>query len=156
MDPRASRTEDSKLPRIVRRLALAVLPRQYHVAARYHYRRIFGTLDDEIHLLRDLAGDRRTAIDIGANLGVYTYVLSQLCRRVEAFEPVPEYADLLRSFHSRSVHVHQVALSSHPGTQQLFFAGNGNAVDRGRGSLSPMEPSGSFIETRVPMNEPEG
>jgi FkbM family methyltransferase len=77
------------------------------------------------------------AVDVGANLGVFTYALWRLGCQVEAFEPVPEYAAGIRAFDARRIQVHQVALSAGSGDAQLQFPREGGVVDLGRGSLSP-------------------
>ena len=124
------------LPKSLRWLALAVVPRRYHLPLRYHYRRWFHKLEPEFRFLRTLVGNAQTAIDVGGNLGIYTYALSKLCRRVEVFEPVPSYAHLLRQFGAPEVRVHQAALSSRDGVMRLHFAKAGDHPDLGRGTLS--------------------
>jgi FkbM family methyltransferase len=137
------------VPRGLRQLVLSVLPRRYHLPLRYYYRRWFHTLDPEFRFLTRLVGRGQTAVDVGGNLGVYTYALSKLCRRVEVFEPVSLYADLIRAFPAPNVRVHEVALSSQVGTQRLYFAREAGLVDMGRGSLSPLDPGSDSLETRV-------
>ena len=73
-------------PRLVRRLLLQVVPKRYHLPLRYHYRRWRGTLDQEAALLKEMVNPGGTALDVGANVGVYTYLLWRLCARVEAFD----------------------------------------------------------------------
>jgi FkbM family methyltransferase len=129
-------TDRSWLLRTARRVALQVVPQRYHLPLRYHYRRLVGRLDQEMRYLPELVGAGRTAVDVGANVGLYTYALSRLCRRVEAFDPLAENAAAIRAFGSPRVRVHQTALSSASGTRRLYFARAGAVVDRGQGSLS--------------------
>ena len=136
-------------PRLVRRLLLQVVPKRYHLPLRYHYRRWRGTLDQEAALLKEIVNPGGTALDVGANVGVYTYLLWRLCVRVEAFEPIPEYADVIRAFGAPNIGVHQVALSSASGTRKLYFAREQGVTDLGRGSLSPPESREDLIEVPV-------
>lgn len=129
-------SDRSWLLRSARQVALRVVPRRYHMPLRYHVRRLAGRLDKEMRFLPVLVGAGQTGVDIGANLGVYTYALSHLCARVEAFEPLPEYAGSIRAFGSPRIRVHETALSSATGTRPLFFARAGAVIDRGQGSLS--------------------
>lgn len=76
--------------------------------------------DPEIALLPRLIARSRRVIDIGANRGVYTWWLSRLAREVESFEPNPRLADWLAAAAVHNVTVHQVALSDHTGTAELF------------------------------------
>ncbi len=52
-----------------------------------------------------------TAIDIGANQGVYAYALAGIANRVVAFEPNPDYAFFARWMLRGRAEVHEVALS---------------------------------------------
>lgn len=88
-------------------------------------------------------------MDVGANLGVFTYALWRLGCQVEAFEPVPEFAARIRVFGRHRIQVHQVALSAAAGVARLAFPREGSVVDLGRGSLSPPEKRTDQIE--VPL-----
>lgn len=71
-----------------------------------HY--LYG--EPELRLLRRVCPPGRTAVDVGANIGTYTYFLRRICRQVYAYEPNPELAARLRRVFS-DVHVRNVALS---------------------------------------------
>lgn len=91
-----------------------------------------------------------TFIDIGANIGQYTLIASDLvggCGRVHAFEPHPEvFRDLRENVQANSfvcpqdselstnIELHQLALSEKEGNAQLFFGHSNNA---GANSLRP-------------------
>jgi FkbM family methyltransferase len=99
--------------------ALEWLPKRLHLPARFLYHRVRGTLEPEMFLLPGLIAGDRTAIDVGANWGCYTYYLSKFCRRVEAFEPIPSCAESIRTFRGWNIRVHAVALSSVDGWREL-------------------------------------
>ena len=44
----------------------------------------------ELHLLPRIVPAHKIAIDVGANKGVYTHLLSRICPHVEAFEANPK------------------------------------------------------------------
>ncbi|NEO31206.1 MAG: FkbM family methyltransferase [Symploca sp. SIO3C6] len=101
---------------------LNLCPEQLIVPLRFHYWQLRGKLESEIQLLKELVGKGQRAIDIGANLGVYTYALSQLCEVVEAFEPQPRCAETLLAYSQHSsnkINVHNVALSESQGLLTL-------------------------------------
>lgn len=78
----------------------------------------------------DLVGDCRTAVDIGANRGVYAHWFVKRAQRCVAFEPNPECAALLRRAIGDAADVHQVALSDHSGEATLkipIIAGRENS-----------------------------
>ena len=51
--------------------------------------------EDELHLLPFLTNKNKDSIDIGANKGVFSYLLSKLSSRVHAFEPNPKMFELI-------------------------------------------------------------
>jgi FkbM family methyltransferase len=82
--------------------------------------RYFGKYGEvELHLMDLLCRRESDAIDIGANNGCYIFFMLPHCRRVHAFEPLPELAaDLRRKFGDRIV-FHPIALSRARGTAEL-------------------------------------
>lgn len=77
--------------------------------------------EPELHAVPLLAEPGSVAIDIGANKGVYSYLLSRICRTVEAFEPNPKNFDLLRRCIPANVSVHEVALSNRSGRTEMLL-----------------------------------
>jgi len=71
-------------------------------------------------LLHQLGPNRGTAIDAGANEGLFTYRLSTLYDRVHAFEINPTLADRLRRLVSSNVSVYPIGLSSREGSDTLY------------------------------------
>ncbi len=80
----------------------------------------------ELKLLPEVVARDKLAIDIGANKGVYTHLLSRLCPRVEAFEPNPKIYRILTRALPANATAHAVALSDREGSAELivpFFKG---------------------------------
>lgn len=75
----------------------------------------------ELHAIPMLAEPGAVAIDVGANKGVYSYLLSRICRAVEAFEPNPKICALLRRCVPANVSVHEVALSNQSGMTEMLL-----------------------------------
>ncbi len=74
--------------------------------------------EPEIVLLPHLADANTTAIDAGANKGVYTHHMRRRYSRVIAFEPLPPMARALARAAPRA-EVHQIALSDKHGSARL-------------------------------------
>ena len=91
----------------------------FQLDALYYYARIMRNLESEIFLANAIVNHKDTAVDIGANLGIWSYHLSKSFARVEAFEPVSEYCDVIRNTRRRNINVHNEALSSSPCTLQV-------------------------------------
>jgi len=91
----------------------------YQLDLLYFYQRLMRNLESEIFLVKALSDVNGTAVDIGANYGVWSYHLSKIFSRVEAFEPINECCDVIRSTRRKNINVHNEALSSSPGNLEL-------------------------------------
>jgi len=91
----------------------------------------------ELSRLRNFVGRTDTAVDVGANLGLYTRTLAGLAAHVHAFEPSPEMAATLRRTSARNVTVHEVALSDGEGSATLRIPRAGDHLTHGLASLEP-------------------
>ncbi len=87
--------------------------------ALYYYSRITRILEGEIFIANAIADRNGIAIDVGANLGVWSYHLSKLFVQVEAFEPIAGYCNIIRSTRRKNIRVHNEGLSSEAGTMEL-------------------------------------
>lgn len=89
-----------------------------------HYRRLIAqeasSGEPELLLLPSLVRSGGTAVDVGANQGIYAFALSEIADEVHAFEAHPGYADLARRMLGPRAHVHAVALSNAPGQASFF------------------------------------
>lgn len=83
----------------------------YVLRARREYRR--G--EAELRLLPFLIDPTRTAVDAGANKGVYTYWLERLSAHVHAYEPNPKMLKVLKGGAGAKATVHHAALSDQAG-----------------------------------------
>ena len=80
---------------------------------------IDGGGDKELTELDKIVPRGGVALDIGANRGVYSYKLGEICSRVIAFEPNPDIAETLRRLKRPNVEVCELALSDEGGTAEL-------------------------------------
>lgn len=79
-----------------------------------------GSFEPECKLLPKWCRPGSVAIDVGANWGAWTHELVKYVGRVEAFEPMPRLAAILRrGLSADKVRVHEAAVSSEPGTAHL-------------------------------------
>jgi len=94
------------------------------------------------------ANRRRTAVDVGGHIGLWSMHLVDLFRRVEAFEPLPEHWRLfeINMNHNPRVKLHPIGLGSKRGELTLVVdpanTGNTHAV----GSDVGMEEAVAFQE----------
>src|SRR5216117_3516383 len=91
----------------------------------------------ELSYLGKVVSPDAVTVDVGANCGLYTRKLARLSRRVYAFEPSHQMADLLRRTSAPNVSVHEVALSDQSGRAELFIPQDGQDLIHGLASLEP-------------------
>jgi FkbM family methyltransferase len=103
----------------LRRLARSLLPaRAVHAYRMFVHTRLFP-FEQEIALLPRFLDAEKVAVDIGANVGVFTTLMTRHARKVLAFEPHPSCAAQLRSLRLRNCEVIEAALSDRDGTAVL-------------------------------------
>lgn len=87
----------------------------------------------EIRMLKEFSHPQRASIDVGANIGQFTWWMRRYAKQVIAFEPIPELAGKLRrSFTGdSSVIVREAAASNVSGTADLAIPVNNDGSDRG-------------------------
>lgn len=76
--------------------------------------------EPELAVLADLLPQKGTAVDAGANQGIFAYALSKIACRVVAFEPNPDYARFARWMLRGRAEVHEMALSDRPGRAAFY------------------------------------
>jgi len=94
--------------------------------------------EHELSVLPKFVPRGGTAIDVGANDGVFAFALSSLVDQVEAFEPNPDYALFARRMLRSRARVHEVALSNTTGRAEFVVpvSEQGTVLHLG-GSLRP-------------------
>ena len=76
--------------------------------------------EPELAILGRLVPRGGTAIDVGANRGVYAYALADIADRVVAFEPNPDYASFARWMLRGRAELNELALSDESGRGTLY------------------------------------
>jgi len=76
--------------------------------------------EPELAVLAELVPRGGTAVDIGANQGVFAYALAEIADRVIAFEPNPDYAAFARRMLRGRAEVHELALSAQAGRGTFY------------------------------------
>jgi FkbM family methyltransferase len=99
------------------RLITTLVPSSLYYRGRIADEATWG--EHELHVLDKIAAPGGTAIDVGANQGVFAYAFSRIADRVEAFEPNPDCAAFARRMLGRRAHVHALALSDTNGRAEF-------------------------------------
>ena len=109
------------------------IPKTLQIVRIRRSNRAFGEI--ELQLIEHLSISDRVSIDVGSNIGSYTFEMIRYCSQVLAFEPVEEHAAHLRSFRLPGVQIFEVALSDRRGKAQMTINVTGEASVGGMGSL---------------------
>ena len=99
------------------RLTMRFVPASLYYRYRIADEALWG--EHELSVLGDILRPGGTAIDVGANQGVFAFAFAKVADRVEAFEPNPEYAEFGRRMLGRRARMHVVALSNRAGTAEF-------------------------------------
>ncbi len=111
-------------------ILMRFLPLSMRLPAWYLVKKIQGTIDDEIEYVKKRIVSNRCMIDVGANIGIYSFAFRKHCRIIHAFEPQPDCVRVLKSYGSKKILVYQVALSDTPGIMDLHIpVKNGSKLD---------------------------
>ncbi|WP_016877379.1 FkbM family methyltransferase [Chlorogloeopsis fritschii PCC 9212] len=143
---------------------MKLCPKSLRLPIKYQYHKIRNRLEQEIFYLKKLGGTRKRAIDIGANIGIYSYVLSQLYEIVEVFEPqswcTEDIADYSQVYTS-NLNIHNVGLADFNGSLNLYVPvsqGDYSKFVRGFGNLTTglgsfREIAGEKVSVSVPVRK---
>ena len=113
------------------------MPSKMHLI--WEYRRLsrIDGLDNEMFFVSKLLKSKRRFLDIGSNVGIYSYYFSKQFQNVEAFEPLSEITYRLKALNRKGIHIHNVALSDKSGLADFYLPiVNGSPVP----SLASFEP----------------
>lgn len=103
------------------------------------------------------ANPRVTVIDVGANIGIYTYGFLARGATVHAFEPQPTCVSVIRSFYDAGLplrrrgklFLHPVALGDHPGTSRIHIPLRDGRPDTESASLGAVTAEAASYEVAL-------
>lgn len=84
----------------------ALLPARLHLPLRQSYQRLDRKLDPEMAYVDGLLINRRRFLDIGCNLGTYSYYFLNRMAAVEAFEAIEEITSRRKPFLGPNFNLH--------------------------------------------------
>ena len=139
-----SLTFKDRLNRIKQNIKYRYLPfRLYHRIRCYKYAKY---RNPELKLISSLVTKNQVSIDIGANLGLFTYFMSKASKHVYAFEPNPYPLENLKHLVDKNVTIIPIALGNTNGPTEIRIPHHANGWSSNGASLAPKtEESGKFI-----------
>ena len=121
------------------------LPVRYQLPLRYFYSQKTKKLDEEMTFVSKLLNEKRRFLDVGANIGIYSFHFKNIFKNIDAFEPLKEISYRLEYFQNESVKVHNCALSNRRGEFKIYIPYvSGKAV----ASLASLEKKDGDYEVR--------
>lgn len=131
------------------RLKYALVPGPLYI--RYLVAKAEAHGEAELHLIPFLARADRNSVDVGANKGVYSFVLARHTRHVYAFEPNPKIFRVLKSWAGGRVTAMPYALSDRSGPAELLVPRGARGYSNQGASLSAVKVSGAHGRVPVEM-----
>lgn len=127
----------SQVERVAARIVRMIAPRRHRLTIEYKLYVLSDAREQELFCLDRFVEPGSSVVDAGANLGVYSYALSRLARKVHSVEPNPALAQVLIDAELPNVVVHVAALGSKRGVHPLYIPETSAGRQTGWGSLSP-------------------
>lgn len=112
---------------ILRNIALAYLPPKISFNINIWKNIKLSYLEAEMPYIQEILGAIKnmgkepTAVDIGANLGLFSYLMSRYSQKVIAIEPQPKLARYLTQVLPKNVSILNLAVSDHDGIAQMLI-----------------------------------
>lgn len=99
----------------------SIIPNQFQLPMRYFKRKITNRLDAEMYWANSLLTTRRRFIDVGANIGIYSYYFGHSFQKVEAFEPLKSVNSHIQNYRKRNISMHETALSNSQEERTIYL-----------------------------------
>jgi FkbM family methyltransferase len=112
-----------------------MLPRHKQLWLTYNHKKLRGSLDPEMLFVERKLTQHRRFLDIGANVGIYSFHFSSTFAHVDAYEPISEITYRLRDMRRESIRTHSVALSNNNGDLNFYIPVREGVVVPGLASL---------------------
>jgi FkbM family methyltransferase len=96
-----------------------VIPNKYHFPLYFYFNRSLHDL--EMLYITKLLKQKRTFIDIGSNVGIFSYYFSSIFENIKSFEPTKEVTEKLSSLNKKNITIFNCALSDSSGEQEFFI-----------------------------------
>ncbi len=139
------------LPLRVKRAVFDLLPARARLPVRVLWLRAGKSLEPEIADMAHLVPRGGTAVDIGANHGIYSYFMVRHFDTVVAFEPQPACVETLTRWAGARVDVRPVALSDQSGESTLAIPVAHGVAMTGYARLEPGAATDGSDLLQVPI-----
>ena len=87
LETAATITRRFKMKEFLKKITEIIVPERYQLALRFFYLEKRNKLDDEMFYVAKLLNKKRRFLDIGANVGIYSYYFNNTFEKIDAFYP---------------------------------------------------------------------
>jgi FkbM family methyltransferase len=120
-----------------RKLIYPVVPRRSRLPVTYWLNLVGGFIEPELRHLEAFCPRRDVAVDVGVHIGLFSYRLARMFRKVYAFEINDELLADLRAYNPGNIEIVGTGLSSSEGEATFYIPVEKNFPLTGWGSLAP-------------------
>lgn len=106
---------------LLKKIVFAILPIKFHLTLIYYYLQRNNKLDPEMLYVSQILKNKRRFLDIGANIGIYSYHFRNIFKNVDSFEPLTNTTARLRALRHSSITIHDVALSNEAKKSKFYI-----------------------------------
>lgn len=106
---------------LIKKIIESILPKKFQLSLRYVYQKTTNKTDEEMFYVSQILKRKRRFLDIGANVGIYSYHFKNIFEKIDAFEPLPEITYRLEFYQNEFLKIHNIALSNKVGEFQLYI-----------------------------------
>ena len=140
-----------------RHLLEPLVPRRMALPFQYWLQTVVEQYDPELTQVEKFFCGTGTALDIGANIGLFTYRLSKSFRQVYSFKINPDLAAPIREYNHPNITLYSCGLSSTPGSAKLYLPVSNGIPQTGWGTLhrGNLPDSGGIVERDVEVKTPD-
>ena len=130
----------------LKEVAEFLLPPKWHLCLRFYWLKLNGKLDPEMYFVSEKLKSKERFLDVGSNVGIYSYFFLKKFKKIEAFEPLNEITYRLKALNSAKLNINNVAISDQLGFLDFFIPiRNGLPVS----ALASLEQREEPYETRT-------
>jgi FkbM family methyltransferase len=120
---------------VARRLLTPFVPARKMLPYTFWLHKLSGAAEPELLHLDEFIAATGIAIDVGANVGFYTYALSRRFKRVYAFEINEAITGPIAQYNPGNIELIHCGLSSSAGTARFYVPVSGGVAQTGWASL---------------------
>ena len=98
-----------------------IIPPSKQLFLRLVWYKIFDKIDEEIIYADNILKRKRRFLDIGTNVGIYSYYFSKKFKKIESFEPIKEITYRLKALKNKDIRLYNLALSNRNGNLKFYI-----------------------------------